>query len=52
MFSENGVNVSTSVGHLTAQFESHLSSSLTVDVFSHYGGYITVEADGMVGVFH
>jgi hypothetical protein len=51
MFSENGVNVSTSVSHLTAEFESQLSSSLTVDVFSHCGGYITVEADGLVGVF-
>jgi hypothetical protein len=52
MFSENGVNVSTSVSHLTAQFESQLTSSLTVDVFSHYGGYIAVEADGLVGVFY
>jgi hypothetical protein len=51
MFSENGVNVSTSVSHLTAQFESQLSSSLTVDVFSHYGGYIKVGVDGLVGVF-
>jgi hypothetical protein len=35
MFSQNGVDVSTSVSHLTAQFGSQLSSSLTVDVFSH-----------------
>jgi hypothetical protein len=52
MFSENGVNVSTSVSHLTAQFGSQLTSNLTVDVFSHYGGYIAVEVDGLVNVFY
>jgi hypothetical protein len=52
MLSENGVNVSTSVSHLTAQFGSQLTSSLTVDVFSHYGGYIAVEVDGLVNVFY
>jgi hypothetical protein len=50
-FSENGVNVSTSVSHLTAQFGAQLTSSLTVDVFSHYGGYIEVGNDGLVSAF-
>jgi hypothetical protein len=49
--SENGVNISTSVSHLTAQFGSQLTSSLTVDVFSHYGGYIEVGEDGLVSAF-
>jgi hypothetical protein len=52
MLSEVGVDVSTSVSHLTAQFGAQLTSSLTVDVFSHYGGYIAVETDGLVNVFY
>jgi hypothetical protein len=52
MFSQNGVDVSTSVSHLTAQFGSQLTSSLTVDVFSHYDGLIVVGADGLVNVFY
>jgi hypothetical protein len=52
MFNQNGVDVSTSVSHLTAQFGSLLSSSLTVDVFSHYDGFIVVGADGVVNVFY
>jgi hypothetical protein len=50
-FNENGVDVSTSPSHLTAEFESQLTSSLTVDVFSHHGGYIAVEVDGLVSAF-
>jgi hypothetical protein len=52
MFTRNGVNISTSVSYLMAQFDSQLSSSLTVDVFSHYDGYIMVEADGLLGAYY
>jgi hypothetical protein len=52
MLIQNGVDVSTSVSHLTAQLGSQLTSSLTVDVFSHYDGFIVVGADGLVNVFY
>jgi hypothetical protein len=52
MFSQNGVDVSTSVSHLAAQFGSQLSSSLTVNVYSHYDGFIVVGEDGLVNVFY
>jgi hypothetical protein len=50
MFSQNGVDVSTSVSHLTVQFNAQLTSSLTVDVFSHYDSFLVVGADGLVNV--
>jgi hypothetical protein len=52
MFSQNGVDLFTSVSHLTARFGSQLTSSLTVDVFSHYDGFIVAGADGLVNVFY
>jgi hypothetical protein len=51
-FSQNGVAVSTSVSHLTAQFCSQLTSNLTVDVFSHCDGFIVVGANGLLNVYY
>jgi hypothetical protein len=51
MFSHSGVDVSTSMSHLTAHFGSHLTTSLTVDIFSHYDGFIVVGAYGLLNVF-
>jgi hypothetical protein len=50
MFAQNGVDVSTSISHLTVQFNAQLTSSLTVDVFSHYDNFIVIGADGLVNV--
>jgi hypothetical protein len=52
MLSQNGVDVSTSVSHLTAQFAGQLATSLTVDLFSHYDSFIVIGADGLVNVFY
>jgi hypothetical protein len=52
MFSHNGIDVSTSVSHLTVNFDTALDTSVTVDVFSHYDGFIVVGADGLVNVFY
>jgi hypothetical protein len=50
IFAQNCVDVSTSVSHLTAQFNAQLTSSLTVDVFSHYYNFIVIGPDGLVNV--
>jgi hypothetical protein len=52
MFSLNGIDVSTSVSHLTVNFDASLDTSVTVDVFSHHGGFIVVGADRLVNVFY
>jgi hypothetical protein len=52
IFSHNGVDVSTWVSHISVRFGSQLPSSRTVDVFSHYDGFIVVGADGLVNVFY
>ena len=50
--SQNGVDVSTSVSHLMVTFNQQLTTSMTVDVFSHYDSFIMVGADGLVNVFY
>jgi hypothetical protein len=50
MFAQNGVDESTHVSHLIVQFNARLTSSLTIDVFSHYDSFIVIGADGLVNV--
>jgi hypothetical protein len=50
MFAPNEVDVLTSVSHLTTKFNAQLTSSLIVDVLSHYHSFIVIGADGLVNV--
>jgi hypothetical protein len=50
MFVDSGVDVSAFISHLIVQFNAQLTSSLTVNVFSHYDNFTVSGADGLVYV--
>jgi hypothetical protein len=51
-FSENGIDVSTSVSHLMVTFEEQLIAGMTVDVSNHYDSFLMVGPDGLKNVFY